>query len=390
MFNNHILHLVYKYPDGVDWKALSENPNLTSEFIEKNLDKLNLIEISCHPNMTLEMIKKHIGKIDWGSVWLNPNLNFSDTETLNFVYQYWDIIAWNPLSSHPNLTDEFIGKHSENINWNVISTHHKCSYEFVKKYLHLMNMELFFFNNPYITNKIIENPEFILITETNDPNRIWTLLGGNPSLSSEVIDKYGDKLYWPYISSNENLTLPLIKKYMDKFEMFHEKVIKSSNPEGTAEIDEELKKLGAFRFQNNWRRLSFNPNLTDEMIEENIDKFDMSFLSENINLSLRLVEKYYDKLSLEGLVRYNRNLDFAFLEKSLNCPVFISDIWKNPLNLEPFILAQNKKKYSQLLASEITQEIFYRKIRHHKKIYDLCIHEIKLNIRDTKLGINIK
>src|SRR6185437_15837344 len=127
MFNNHILHLVYKYPDGVDWKALSENPNLTSEFIEKNLDKLNLIEISCHPNMTLEMIKKHIGKIDWGSVWLNPNLNFSDTETLNFVYQYWDIIAWNPLSSHPNLTDEFIGKHSENINWNVISTHHKCS-----------------------------------------------------------------------------------------------------------------------------------------------------------------------------------------------------------------------------------------------------------------------
>ena len=47
-----------------DWDRISENPNLTMEFIEKHPEKpWDWHEISGNPNITMEMIEKNINKI---------------------------------------------------------------------------------------------------------------------------------------------------------------------------------------------------------------------------------------------------------------------------------------------------------------------------------------
>jgi hypothetical protein len=73
-----------------DWNGIFINPNLTWDFIKKNIDKVNWMNVSKHKCITIDIIDQ------------NPELP-------------WD---WNNVSENPNLTWDFI-QENNNKNWNV-------------------------------------------------------------------------------------------------------------------------------------------------------------------------------------------------------------------------------------------------------------------------------
>src|SRR6185437_13332192 len=105
----------------------------------------------------------------------------------------------------------------------------------------------------------------------------------------------------------------------------------------------------------------------------------------NRSLDLEIIQKYYNKLShIEILSNYN--LDYEIIKKIIIKTNAIDNLWSNPLNMCKSILKINKKKYSLSLAEEIPQELIRRETLRNRKVFDCCIHEINLNIRDTKNG----
>ena len=74
---NTLEKLIQKYPNKPwGWAAISENPNITLEFIEKNSSKpWNWYYISLNPNITMEIIEKNTDKPwDWCGISRNPNI----------------------------------------------------------------------------------------------------------------------------------------------------------------------------------------------------------------------------------------------------------------------------------------------------------------------------
>ena len=87
--------LIYKYPDKLwNWQWLSENPNITMDFVERHLDK------------------------PWNWNWLSENQHI----TMDFIERHpdnpWN---WEWLSENPNITIGFIERHLDNINWKKLS-----------------------------------------------------------------------------------------------------------------------------------------------------------------------------------------------------------------------------------------------------------------------------
>jgi len=417
MFNNHILRLVHEFPEKVKWGEIYDNSNLTLTFIRKNYPKLGHSVLG-NINITLEFIEeicennqeKYLGKKEWKTILGNYNLDFREQKTLNFIEKYFgEIHKYLKVLSSKNLTEEFIKTHS-NAKWRL---------------------------SDLSINKNI-SPEFVisLIVDHSFPEFCWKYLSIREALSEEILNKYSDKLDWKYISKYQNLTSEFIKKYFTYLEWEGQPNL-HHNPSITIEIIEEyIEKI-------DWRELSRNLSLKLEILEKYHHKLYWKYISENFNLdvsnthistlidlyqeeidwdalslnrhlTLEIVEKYQTKwdyilllkneyLELEILEKYfdlrdfknrknelfqNHFLTYDFIKKYKLLEMIDSFrfFWENEMNLNPIVKAKNLKKYSRALAVEIPQELIRRETLRNHVLYKCCVHEIKLNIRDTKLG----
>ena len=176
------LKLIEEYYYKLNYYILSENPNLTKEFILKhpsqnwnieyliNNNKITDFNIlSKFKNITQYIINKYPDK-PWDWEWLieNTNIKLEKYILFNLIEKY--LYKWNyyELSKNPNITEEFILKHPSQ-NWNI-------------KYL---------INN----NKITDFKSFSRFKKINH----------------DIIHKYIDKSWdWEWIGENTCIDLTVI------------------------------------------------------------------------------------------------------------------------------------------------------------------------------------
>ena len=127
--------------------GLSQNPNITPEFVKKHIDKpwdWNTL------SMTIKDLKfvKDNPELPW--VWGQKGLSMNPIVTPDFVESegqiseghdseghnlkswHWGILGF---SSNPSVTPKFIEDHiKEKWNWSILSRNRNLTYEFVKKY----------------------------------------------------------------------------------------------------------------------------------------------------------------------------------------------------------------------------------------------------------------
>jgi len=393
MFNNHFMSFVRKYPQKVNWKFISNNKNLTSDFIKQKIGLINITEILHHESIDLKLLdeictkfREDFTKIEWRTI-SERYFDFSQSETIDFVEKFAEKLDWYRLSlKNKTITKEFILKNlNQNWCWASLSFNESFDDEFIEFCAKNHIGEYSFITNSDFDFSV-STSEFI---EKHKDRTNWVRLSKNYPVTLEFMETHHDRLNMRNISSNIHLTPEIIEKYFDELSI--EKLVKNSA--FTADLMEKY----FFRIEQEVKKYNFLqkplllcPNITLEFIEKYFYVIDWTLLSSNHYLSLDILEKYFDKFQPEFLLS-NYNLILEFIEKhklyeinysggSWNNPL----LWNNPLNLEPLIWKNNKKKYSQMLAKEILEEKERRQTCKSRKLHDCCVHEIKMNIRDTK------
>lgn len=277
------------------WSAVSQNENLSLEFLDKLINKkggfLQYECLSSNNNLTLDFISTHTSR-NFNSFWepflflknkaitLEQIENFlkktSETEFVPWILQKWEYLSGNPnltlefiekyidknwnfreLSKHPNLTIDLVAKYKEKRwDWKYITVHHSATFEKIKQYIYLPWNFKDITLNPHINLDQLE----YLIKNGFEHKLDWSKLGYSDKITPEFFEKYNDKTW-----------------NLDAFVI---------NPNfTTAHIRELQKKYGNL----NLKRLAYNPSLTSEDIEKYRDII-------SCNLSFALNDFLYDDI----------------------------------------------------------------------------------------------
>lgn len=149
----------------------------------------------------------------WRTIGMNPNI------TPSFIEKYADKINWRQIRWNPSITKEFIDKYYLNFNWHSFLFESNIPYEYCAQYLHMIGQ----FNYSYINDLPLDIFEKNIgvncwfhsnvdanFVENHITHVNWIFLSQNPSLSMDLIRKYGFMLNWKFIWANSFNTAPPI------------------------------------------------------------------------------------------------------------------------------------------------------------------------------------
>jgi hypothetical protein len=273
---NLTLDIINRCPVAINWEILSYNSNVTCEFIEENLDK------------------------PWNWYALSENIILNE----NVVERLIDNWIWDSLSANPSITSEIVSKWIDKPwNWNVLSVYIKIDKDIVEKFSEYWNWNQLTYNN--ITEEILE--------QWIDKPWNWIELSNCSVVNLTFVDKWIDKPWNIFlIIKNGDFTVEFMEKHYDRLRLQH---------------------------YSSWDNLSWNENITEEIITRWIDKpWNFLGISSNSNLSLKFIEQtlsinwsleymcmWLDLEDIERLdeseglnwkyVSYNKNLTKEFIDK---------------------------------------------------------------------------
>ena len=293
-----LLTLIDLHPDKAwDWYCLSYNPNVTAEFINNHSpESWNWYVVSCNPNITWKDINDFPHLLwDWNGILRNPNVT---PDMIDLYKQFLQIINscdWKSVSSNPNLTLEFINKHSD-VKWDwhyYLSKNQYITLDIIianldkpwnwPKVSMNYNLTLDFINqHPNVNwdwNMISRNMN--LDTIDANPDLKWDWYRGvscNPNVTMEFINKHKNKDWeWNYISQYCNITLTDIVNNPDRH--WNMRGILRNPHIIIDDIDDNMIKRYDVSTNNNgpifvnrWYDFSYNPNITCDFINANINE----------------------------------------------------------------------------------------------------------------------
>ena len=147
--NLKILSLIERYPEKIDWCALSSNP-AAIHILERNFTKISWYDISENFN-AIPLIEANLELIDWELLSLNKN-------AIHLIEKNLDKINWAYLSENPNAI-HILKNNKEKINY-----FHLCS-NTNPEIINIAHPFIEEYDIKYYMNRFLSNP---LIFEKND------------------------------------------------------------------------------------------------------------------------------------------------------------------------------------------------------------------------------
>lgn len=238
---------------------------IIDDYDRYNLDghMLGLSHNTCLIEQYLED-KKYIKQISWS------NLS-SNQYAIHILDKYIEYVDWYWISGNPNAIS-IIEKHLDKVSWSRLSY----------------------------------NPNAIHILETNIDKVDWGILSCNPK-AVHLLENNIDKVDWTNLSRNPN-AIHLLEANLDKVDWRN----LSSNPNAIHLLEANSDKV-------NWYELSGNPGALN-ILENNVEKIHKYKLCSNSNISLNLIEKFFNSIfySIDGRISfYTKNqqlLEFIGIE----------------------------------------------------------------------------
>ena len=171
------------------WHGISDNPNLTIEFINSNSYKdWYWNGVSKNPGITMQDIINHPHyPWDWCWVSYNPNL------TMNMIKQYPDKKwFWYHVSTNPGITMQDIINHPEYPwNWYAIAQNRNLTINMVTTYVDRMHTR-------------IVDTSISLELDVYDCNWNWSDVSSNPGITMQDIMKHPEYPWdWSQVFHNQ-------------------------------------------------------------------------------------------------------------------------------------------------------------------------------------------
>ena len=288
-----------------NWDNLSHNSHITLETIKHFSDKpwnYPMLLMSINP-ITYDMLPFFEEKINKISVYSYLNIyNYSRTLPLNIFEKY---IHDNYVISSENIPFELLKKYP-NAHWNWKNLSQFTNFT--------MEMLEYFSNKPLdwcSISSYSKIPLDIIEKNLNKPWNFYSLSMYRP-LTLNFIEKLhlDEHVRWAGISKLSYITLEFFEKYYDRLNVDN----LSENVNLSLEVVEKYNHL-------NWQlnRLSHNPVITLEFIENHQDfKWDWYEIAENPNITLEFIEKHIDEDWNWDEISKNPNITLDFIEKYID------------------------------------------------------------------------
>jgi hypothetical protein len=277
-------NLPYNKKKLFEQSGLSYNPALTTAFIEKNKNKLQWNWVAMNANLSLQFIRDNQNTLEWNNIvrrtrltipfvrefkkrfderdsngrarWWGASGNKSLTTPIikEFIREEWD---WEQISRSAVLTPAFIEKYEHKLDWSSLSANKSFTIPLIKKYrdkvdwsqlLHNRSLTLEFVKKEYL-EKTPSQMAHWKDREKYEKN-IWSKIS-MLELSPAQIEQYQDDLDWKMIGGNSSLTLDLILKYENRI-IWGGRI--GSNLALTNELMEKYKRKGRAKGKEKWQK----------------------------------------------------------------------------------------------------------------------------------------
>ena len=298
-----------KYCNKLDWDIISKRGDLTLDFIKrfKNFIRIKSL-FSMYPNINSEFmdlykdrlfyeekIKKYCVSDKWTFLSENRNLTFE------FVEEYQDYINWNVLSKSYVMDERFMDTFKDKINWSTVSQFQILDEKLIEKYSNLLNwdkiseyqkLSMKFINKYKLKlnlNNLIKYQEldekFIrkyLIAFTFDNLTMYQ------KLSMGFIEEYLEYFNFQYLVKHQNLSMEFIEKHIDKWNF---QPLSKYQKLSSEFIDKYIKKF-------NWFNLMTKQELNEELVLKHIKSVDGRFIVGFQNFSINFYEEVAKKYNI--------------------------------------------------------------------------------------------
>ena len=378
----HIEHYIWNYPDKQwDWEWLIQNTDYNIEYY-----------------IPLDLIEKYKYKLTYKI--LSENSNITEEFILEYPYQHWDIIYliennkitdFNTLSKFKYIDQEIIKKYPNkpwNWDWLIqntdINLEEYIPFNLIEKYPYKWNYRILSFNPNLTEEFILKYPYKNWIIEyliENNKITDFKALSKFKNINQYILDNYPNKSWdRKWINKNLNYTYNYNLNFKEEF------ILKNSNKYWDIiyliknNKITDFKTLTKFKYINQYI-IEFYPNKpwdwewlienTDINVEEYIplnliEKYqytlNYNYLSKNPNIIKEFILKYpYKNWDIDYLIKINKITDFNILSKFINISKYIIDNYPNKpwdwewlientdINVEEHIPLNLIKKYQYTL-----------------------------------------
>ena len=352
------LDLIKKYKNILNYIKLSENQNITEEFIlnhpYKYWDIIILIENNKITNFNALSKFKYIDEYiiysflnkPWDWEWLleNTDIKLEEYISLNLIEKYSYKLDYFDLSLRSDISEDIILKYPYQ-NWNIeyliennkitdfnaLTKFKNINQEIIDKYPNKSWDQEWLFKNKVKKYNLFEDIEYLI--KLKNINQEWIIENTNirieKYISIEIIKKYLYKWdYWE-LSKNPNLTEEVILKYPYQnwninYLIKNNKITNFNALSKFKYIDEDI----IDNYPNklwNWKWILQNTDISIEiymplyLIKKYLYKLDFSRLSYNSNLTEKYILKYpYQNWDIKYLIENNKITNFNALSKFKN------------------------------------------------------------------------
>jgi hypothetical protein len=258
---------------------LTDCKNLSEEFLEKHIDKIEYID-----SLSEQFTRRHLDKVNWTRIVFNRKIS----EAFFEEYYHMVNIQISYLCMNNQMSEGFFERHILDIRKPAemyLSMNNSISEAFFRKHPTLINWDTIFYNKNISEKFIREN-----LDRVN-----WRCISNSSTMSEEFFEEFLHKLYWPDISYNKHISEAFFQKHIRRL---------------------------------NWECICYNPSITEEFIEMNIEyinSYDYKYLiTMNQKVSEEFIIRNEEKMKLfqepnMGFFSwFNPNISISFYRKHIN------------------------------------------------------------------------
>lgn len=228
---------------------------------------MNWSNISLQRGLSENFIEEHANDLHWHYICFVQKLSE------DFIEKMEEYIDWGQISHFQTLSEPFIKKHFEKLNFYSLIKNQTLSEDFVMEHFHKANFWDWFSENKHVTEELLERFFY---------NWDWAKVSKNIPLSAVFIRKHNEKIHMDKVVEGQNHTLSFLQEFEGEFNPYY---------------------------------LSFNPHLTDDILE--YFKEDLAW-----NILVR-----YNALSFETIQTYIAYIDLDDVHES-RCISLTKKQWK--------------------------------------------------------------
>ena len=345
--HTYLEELIIRFPEkDWNWYHLSRNASISMQFISKHERyPWEWNAVSSNPNLKIGYVIANLNKKwDWGSISQNPGIFPEDID--RHPNLPWE---WRYISSNPNVRPDFYELHKEK-DWDIIWGLSRNPHFAGKLQLNFSEMSE---TDLMICSKVEHvNLEYVIA----HPEIRWDW----HSYTSSYARTYGiEKIL-------ENPHLPWV----------------TSRIFSSAPINEKLLSLPDVH----WQSLSFNENLTDDLVERYIDKpWDWYKVVIGKNISFEFAMRHVEDTRLQKYAIFGtKKIPKSMLKNTKNNPIFeyMSAISMNR-HLTPGVICDLSSRvdwcmlsYNSFLCSEDMDSEIRRDIKDRQSVVSRCVTDM--------------